>query len=112
MDRIDAVPHIKSAFAAQIAAECDGSVLVDDVVAHFAACASVQVVGEKVRRCCRNARAGQTIARRDGAAYTVPTTNERAACALLDTLLRRRAFSPALEEKVRRMRQKMRGHPV
>lgn len=107
-DSVFGVPYIKREMAKCIFADC-GSYSLEEVARCFGRCTSTLEVRTKVRCCCKNPRGGQEIMRKDGTVYKVPTINERAACALLDELIRRGAWEGELLEKVKRMRAKMRG---
>lgn len=83
-ERIDGVPYLKGHFVTQIFQQCHGDTI-DCVLTKLGTCTTPKELGELVRACCRNARAGQTLDN----GYVVPTINARAAVALLELLIQR-----------------------
>lgn len=107
-DSVTALPYIKEFMADQIYADC-GSYAMSVVTECFASLKTAVEVKDKIRRCCRNKRAGLEFIAADGSKRKVRTTNEWAACSLLDALLARNAWSGPLLTDIVEMRGKMRG---
>lgn len=94
--------------AQQIFKDC-GSFDLFEISACFAKLKTAKEVRDKIRVCCRNANAGKEVVNKDGSLYKVPSTNERAACALLDVLLKKDTWKGVVKDHVLEMRRKMRG---
>jgi hypothetical protein len=107
-DSVMKIPFVKEHIAQMIFEDC-GTYKTNEVVQCYGKIRTAHDIKKKIRNCCKNARGGEVIMRKDGTTYKVPTINERAACSLLDLLIERGAWSGELLNNVQKMRTKMRG---
>jgi hypothetical protein len=83
-ERVDSVKWIKGHVANNIYSMCGGDTI-DCVLNHLGNMATQEELRDAVRKCCANARAGETLEN----GYVVAEVNERAVVALLELLLMR-----------------------